>query len=331
MLRYAIACAVCACAATASAQQWAEKMFSQRSHDFGSVPRSAKVEHTFVIKNLYKEDVHIAGVRTSCGCTEPRTVKDTLKTHEEGAIVAAFNTHAFSGQRSARVTVTIDRPQWAEVELNVKGYIRTDLVLEPGQVNLGTVPEGATADRKIRIQHYGASDWKITGAKSHSAFLEPTLKEVSRSGGRVVYELFVQLNEGAPAGYLADQLVLTTNDRSARFPVMVEGRIVAPLSVSPTTLMLGTIAPGQKVVKQIVVKAAKPFSIVDVRCDDEAFSFEIPEPQEKKTVYMLPVTFTAGNAAGKVTRKIEIQTDLGERSTAELTVIGHVSAPLAKK
>src|SRR5262245_47534954 len=101
MFRCVIFCALSICAATACAQQWAENMFPERSHDFGSVPRAAKVEYEFVLTNLYKDDVHIASVRSSCGCTQPRISKDTLKTHEKGSIIAAFNTNAFSGQRGA--------------------------------------------------------------------------------------------------------------------------------------------------------------------------------------------------------------------------------------
>jgi hypothetical protein len=336
MLRFAATCVISACAATASAQQWAEQMFSERTHDFGSVPRSAKVEHEFVMTNLYKDDVHIAGVRSSCGCTQPRILKDTLKTHEKGAIIAAFNTHAFSGQRGARVTVTIDRPKWAEIQLQVHGYIRTDLTLEPGEVNLGSVPEGKSADKKIQITHYGNSDWKITEAKSNSPHLEPTLREVSRSGGRVTYELAVALKDDAPAGYLNDQLVLTTNDRSGAFPVMVEGRVVAPLTVSPTALMIGSVVPGQKLTKQIVVKGTEPFAILDVQCDDPSFTFDLDKAKQPKTVHLLPVTYTAGNTIGKFTCQMEIITDLGDSSTTNLTVIGHINPvpetqPLATK
>src|SRR5205085_6954664 len=75
----------------AGAQQWAEKMFSENGHDFGAVPKAAKIEHRFKVTNLYKEDIHLASVRSSCGCTIPRIEKDTLKTGETGEIVAEFN------------------------------------------------------------------------------------------------------------------------------------------------------------------------------------------------------------------------------------------------
>jgi hypothetical protein len=324
-----VAIAVSLFATTAVAQQWAEKMFSQKSHDFGAVPRAAKVEYEFALTNLYKDDVHIAGVRSSCGCTQPRILKDTLKSHEQGAIIAAFNTSAFSGKHGARVTVTIDRPKYAEVELEVRGYIRTDVVLNPGQVALGSVPQGRTIDKKIRIDYAGRNDWKISGVTTNSPYLTASVKETTRSPGRVSYELDVQLKEGAPAGYLKDELLVATNDNRAKeFPVKVEGLIVSELTVSPAVLTLGTLQPGQKVTKQIVVKASRPFKIVEVRCD-AAFTFETTD--EAKILHLVPVTFVAGGDPVKISQTIEIVTDLGENATATLSAVGQVAAPLAGK
>ncbi|MEX0678603.1 MAG: DUF1573 domain-containing protein [Pirellulales bacterium] len=329
MLRSACALVVTLCAATASAQQWADKMFSEKSVDFGAVPRAAKVEHEFVITNLYKEDVHIAGVRSSCGCTEPRIESDTLKSWGKGRIVAAFNTDAFTGQRGATVTVTFDRPQWAEVQLRVKGYIRTDVVLNPGQVNFGSVPEGEASEKAIHIRYAGRDDWKITGVTSDSPFLTATVKEAERSGGQVGYELDVKLAEGAPAGYLNEQLVLKTNGRHSQFPVKVEGRIVPPLTVSPASLLLGTLQPGQKVKKQIVVKGAKPFKIVDIRCEDGAFQFKTSD--ETKAVHLVPLVFEAPEKPGSFACTIEIVTDLNGHKSVTLSAIGQTSAPLAAR
>ncbi|HTM55269.1 MAG TPA: DUF1573 domain-containing protein [Pirellulales bacterium] len=331
MLRTAFALALCLSASVASAQQWAEKMFSERAFDFGSVAKAGKVEHQFVITNLYKDDVHIASVRSSCGCTQPRIGnKDTLKSHEQGAIIAAFNTRAFSGQRGATVTVTIDRPMYAEVTLNVRGYIRTDVVLDPNQVSFGSVSEGNSAHKKVRIEYAGRNDWKILGTKIASPYLSADVKEIGRNGNRTSYELDVELKPGAPAGYLQNQILVTTNDRrGTEFPVNVEGLIVADLTVSPTALMLGTLQPGQTVTKQLVVKGSKDFKIVEIRCHNDAFRFQPSD--EAKAVHLVPMTFEAGDKLGNVNEKIEIVTDLGDHKTVELTAMGQISAPLAGK
>ncbi len=120
-------------------QEWAQNMFKVREHDFGTVARGAKAEYRFVFDNIYMEDVHIAGVRTSCGCTTPSVENPSLKTYEKGAILAHFNTPTFQGARGATLTVTIDKPFYAEVQLHVKGFIRSDVVVEPGSVQVGSV------------------------------------------------------------------------------------------------------------------------------------------------------------------------------------------------
>ena len=89
----------------AGAKEWAQKMFQATTHDFGHVARSAKAEFTFELQNLYEEDVHIADVRTSCGCTIPTITKPTLKTWEKGTIVATLNTRSYVGQRNSTLTV----------------------------------------------------------------------------------------------------------------------------------------------------------------------------------------------------------------------------------
>ena len=60
-----------AMAGQASAQDWADKMFKVKEHDFRIVGRGTKSEFHFEFTNLYEEDVHIQSVRTSCGCTTP--------------------------------------------------------------------------------------------------------------------------------------------------------------------------------------------------------------------------------------------------------------------
>ncbi len=83
---------VAASAPSVLAQEWAEKMFSVTSHNFGTVAKGSKTEFRFVYRNLYEEDVHVSSVRTSCGCTQPAITKKLIETHETGEIVAVFNT-----------------------------------------------------------------------------------------------------------------------------------------------------------------------------------------------------------------------------------------------
>lgn len=308
-------------------QEWARKMFQETRHDFGSVARGAKAEYEFVLSNIYLEDVHIASARTSCGCTSPRIKKALLKTYEKGAIIVTLNTGSFYGRKGATITVTIDKPYYGVIQLHVTSYICSDVVVHPDSVQLGTVDRGSTADRKVTVTYAGRSDWRILEARCANPHISSKIIEASRGGGRVKYNLVVHLDENSPAGYLNDHLMLITNDRRlTQIPVLVEGRVVSAVTVSPASLYMGVVEPGKRVTKQLVVRGKKPFRILSIRCDDESFEFGSPPSDVRKPVHLVPVTFVAGKSSGKVSKTIRIETDLGEM-VPELAAYAVVTSP----
>jgi len=311
----------------AEAQEWARKMFSATNHNFGSVARGAKAEFRFELTNGYMEDIHISSVSSSCGCTSPRIEKNTLKTYEKGSIIAKFNTDTFLGQKGATLTVRIDRPYPAIVQLHVKGYIRSDVVVNPGSVRLGDIDQGNGTNAIVSISHAGRSDWKVLDVKSANPHISAKVTETSRRGGQVAYKLSVQLDENAPPGRINDHLMLVTNDYNSRqFPVLVEGRVLSGIVVSPATLFMGVVEPGKKVTRQLVVRSKKPFRILSISCDDDSFEFKTPNENNgpAKLVHLVPVTFVAGEGTGKVSRTIRIETDSGSM-TPELAAYAVVS------
>ncbi|MEQ8789730.1 MAG: DUF1573 domain-containing protein [Pirellulaceae bacterium] len=309
----------------AFAQEWATKMFKERSHDFGTVARGAKSEFRFELTNLYKEDIHISSVRTSCGCTTPTIEKETLKTWEKGAIVAHFNTKSFTGQKNATVTVTIDKPYYAEVQLQVQGFIRSDIVFDPGEVNFGEIDPEKPMQQLVKVTFAGRSDWEIVDVRSANAKFEVELSDAERNGGQVNYNMLVRLLPGSPAGYLRDQLTIVTNDSSSKnIPLTVEGNVSSLLTLSPSSLFLGVLEPGQKVTKQLVVRSKKPFKVMDVKCGDDCFQFT--NSDQSKTLHIIPITYTAGDAPGEVSQEIQIVTDVATASCQATATIKATSA-----
>ncbi len=306
-------------------QGWAKKMFKTTEHDFGAVAHNSKAEYRFVFENIYLEDIHIANVYVSCSCTSVRVENPSVKTYEQGAIVAHFNTDSFRGQRGATITVIIDRPYPAEVQLHVRGYIRGDVSVEPGSVELGSIDQGNAVNWNLSVKHVGNSNWRIIDVKSSNPHISAQVVETSRYYGNVSYALKVRVAADAPAGYLNDHIMLVTNDgRGGQIPVLVEGRILPGISVSPTALFMGVVQPGQKVTKQLVVKGKKPFRILEISCDDESFQFQTSADQSPKQLHLIPVTFQAGSDAGKVVRTIRIKTDQSGM-TPELTAYAVVA------
>jgi hypothetical protein len=312
---------------TASAEQWARKMFVETHHDFGTVSRNAKTEHAFVIENCFEEDVRIVSVRSSCGCTNPVLTKKTLKSWEKGELIAQFNTRAFIGTKSAEITLVIDRPHYAEVKLTVGGTIRSDVVVEPGEVRFGDIDLGATKTVDLKISYAGRKDWKILDIRGDSDFLEVRLDPVKRQGTMANYLLHIKLKDNAPVGEILDELVVVTNDeKNDQFTLPVSGRIIPPVSISPTYVSLGDIAQGKSAQQRLIVRAKTPFSITGIDCEDGRFEFKAPEGS--RTVHVIPFTFKGDllndKDTGSLKQKVTVRTSLGDEMTAETTVAGRV-------
>lgn len=303
----------------ASAQEWARTMFSQTSHDFGTVARGAKSEFSFELTNKYKEDIHISSVRASCGCATPTISKHDLKTWEKGTVDVRFNTGSFRGQRSATITVVIDRPYFAEVQLSIRGYIRTDVVVDPGGVVFDSVEQGKQTERNIRVQYAGHNQWQLKDVRSANPNLQVKILNQKRTANHVVYDLAVSFQADTQPGYFKDQMLLVTSDEAAsNIPVIIEGNVEPLLTVSPASLFLGVVQPGETVTKQLVVRAKEPFRITNVKCDDDHFEFNPTD--EMKRLHLVPVKFTAQTESGELVRRIEIETDRGP------TVVGNCTA-----
>ncbi|MGO8688814.1 MAG: DUF1573 domain-containing protein [Thermoguttaceae bacterium] len=293
-------------------QKWATDMFDHASHDFGTVARGAKVEHRFKIENKYVEDVHIKSVRTGCPCTTAKVTQQTLKTWDGSAIVATVDTRGYLGRRDATITVVFDRPFPAEVQLQVHCNIRGDVVVQEGSVQFGSVLQGTAMQQHVSINYAGRNDWKILSVESPDPNLAAQAQQTSRGGGQVDYDLSVTLKDGAPAGYLHEDLILVTDDldpQRKRVPVPVEAMIQPAISVAPSPLLMGSVGAGETVRRQLIVHGNTAFRIVAAESSDKRF--QCLPPQGVNTLHRLPVRFTATgkDPAGPVSTKIRIETD----------------------
>lgn len=323
--------AILACLATApaaTAQEWAEKMFNKREHDFGTVARGAETVYRFEVTNLYKQPMKITGVTSSCGCTTPSVENAEFDTYEKAYIVAKFNTHSHVGRKGATLTVRFAPPYQAEVQVRVHGNIRSDVVFQPGAVQFGSVDQGVKKEQLITVNYAGRSNWQILDVTNDNDHFEVELEEKSRYGGKVTYGLLVRLKDNLPAGYVKDQITVVTNDGLAdtqRIPLIVEGRVVPEISVTPESLVLGEVAPGKPITKKLIVRGKQPFKILDVNCGDDCFTFKTDN--ESKPLHFVELTFNPGPQAGNLKVPVKITTDRGPNRGAKLMVSAKVVAP----
>ena len=176
-------------ASAGHAQDWARAMFDHTTHDFGVVARGAKVEHRFIVENIYEEDAHIKSVSSSCGCSTPQVSRKLLKTWEKAEVLVTIDTRGFLGRKDATITVVFDQPFAAEVQLHVHTYIRSDIVVQPGAACLGSVMQGAEAKQTLAVNYAGRDDWRIVRIECANPSIEASAVETSRTPGKAGYSL----------------------------------------------------------------------------------------------------------------------------------------------
>jgi hypothetical protein len=311
------------CAASAEAQDWARKMFDKTTHDFGVVARGASAEGRFVIENIYEEDSHIKSVTTNCRCSKPRITKQWLKTWEKSEIIVGLDTRAEPGRKDGTIEVEFDLPYPAKVLLHVHSYIRGDVVLQPGAVQFGSVPQGTEASSILVVKYApGRTDWRIRRIDCANPNIDAQAVETSRTVTQIDYKLTVKLKASAPAGYIQEPLTLVTNDvdpSKAKVPVKIEALVTSALMVRPAVLTMGVAEIGKPVTSNLVVQGRGPFRILAVRSDNKRFSAKVPSAA--KPFHIIPITFLANDAKtvpGKVSTKIHIETDLGGASSVDV-------------
>lgn len=309
-------------------------MLDHTTHDFGAVARGAKVEHRFIVENIYEEEAHIQSVSSSCGCSTPKVNRQTLKTWEKAEILVTVDTRGFLGRKDATITVLFDKPFPGEVQLHVHTYIRSDIVVQPGAVQFGSVTQDAGAKQTLAVTYAGRDDWRIGRVECANPSIEAQVAETNRSAGQVAYDVTVQIKPGTPPGYIRDQLVLVTNDydaRAARVPVAVEGLVMAALTVRPSPLMMGAAEEGRSVTRPIVVQGRAPFHILSIKSSDPRF--QCKTPTDAKAAQIVPVTFLADESpasTGTVKATLHIETDLADAKAVDVSVSVQLGASGAK-
>jgi Protein of unknown function (DUF1573) len=314
--------------ALAQSPSWVSAVFPERSFDFGTVARGSKVRHAFKLVNSTGHDIHIADWRTKCGCTDVRVGTRDIPPGTQTVIEATVDTTKFQGYKASGLVLVLDKPSYAEVDLNLNCFIRSDVLLNPGQVDFGIVPRGSKQTVALSLTYAGAQpDWAVSKMQTVSALVTAQLRELSRSpGGQVQYQLTATLDPGAPPGFFKDEVALLTNDPSSpRIPITVSATIQAAVTVSPSILNLGRVRAGQEVKKTILVRSSQnqPFKITEVKSasgDITAASL----PDQARPLQSVAITFKAPSQQGPFNTVLEIATDLKDEPPAKLNTFATI-------
>jgi hypothetical protein len=323
MVRHALVfTALLGFAGAAPAATWADGLFDSLSHDFGTVPRGPIVTHYFQVTNNTGQPVHIASVRVSCGCLSASATRTSLQPGESTTIVARLDTNRFSGLWRKPMYVTFDQPQWTEVTIMVQAVSRDDVNLAPETFSFGHIRHGGSPEASVTVAMFGGN-WRVLDARSETTFVQPRVSQLRQVPGETTYQVTARLRPDLPPGnWYTTIKVSTDNPAMPQLTIPLTVDVGAPLTVTPKVTALGKIKKGTDTERKILVRADQPFRIVDIKGGDKQVRV-VDENPGSAAMHRLVVTVRP-NAAGALTRTIQVITDLKDDNRVTFQTTGDV-------
>ena len=316
-MRKAVLALVALAIATApvSAEAWAEKMFKDGlKHDFGTVPRGAQLVHRFTITNIYGVRMEITSIKSGCGCVTAVMPKRVLEPLESTTVEVRMDGKRFTGPKTVGVSITVGPEFISTAELKVTANGRTDIVFNPGQVDFGAAAQGQTPIKHVDVEYAGALDWKVEQVLAkdvpYTAKIEELYRRKSRTGNQIGYRLSVSLKADAGVGTHKHNMYLKTNDpTNALVPVLIESSVQSLVQVSPSQLDLGAIKTDAKLIRRVVVRGSKPFTIKGVDGTGNGVELGSAITPREATAHFLTFECQA-TKEGPFRHKLDIRTSL---------------------
>ena len=315
----------------------------QRGFDFKTVAKGAVPEKQFVLKNPFLEAIHIGKITASCVCTTLRFEKEklVLETYDELVLTVQFRGDLYDGQRTSTITIIIDQPSKAEIQLNIRGDIRTDLTIQAEQspsgatarqnaVDFGNVAIGQQHTRDLTITYTGTNPlWRVVDVLSEDDFIRTDIIVAPPRGRARVFRVRVSLDESAPPGHIHTHLLLITNDDSQRagfrqeIPIAVRATVGSVIRISPPSLFLGVLKPGEASARRnVMLSGTQPFRITKIESCNPAIEtfFQNDENATPKLRHTVPIAYKNpvegdgapenGDNGGVMRATIQITTDI---------------------
>lgn len=132
--------------------------FSETMWDFGYVPKTGKVIHTYQVKNIGQDTLIIGRVRTSCGCATTPLSRERIAPGESADMKVIFDPEKLIGgdQTTRKLQVISNDPMepFAEVRFTAKlGKTNSLVKVYPAGIDFDTVSRDAGVARTVTLEN----------------------------------------------------------------------------------------------------------------------------------------------------------------------------------
>ena len=205
--------------------------FSETMWDFGYVPKTGRVSHTYQIKNIGQDTLIIVKVRTTCGCTTAPLSKQRIAPNQTADMKVIFNpTKIVVGETTKKLRVISNDPAnpFAEVQFTAKiGQSNSLVKLTPPGINFDTVSQGTEDVRALTIENISGEKLSIKLIEGPGENIDLDLESKSLKPGESI-QITLKLKKEAASGNLHTSLTLDFEDsKIARVSIPIHGVVIS--------------------------------------------------------------------------------------------------------
>ena len=180
--------------------------------DFGEIWQGASADCVFRLRNAGDADLHIADVKSACGCTVAEIAAKTLAPGEFTEVKATFQSRGYRNKIDKYITVISDDPKQPRSDLTITGFVKVPVDVQPRAIMVSRARPDTVETREIRItpvEPKGFRILKVEGAPSWVHCTDP--RPAPNQTG--VWLITVTVGPGLPLGRLNTSLNIKTNDK----------------------------------------------------------------------------------------------------------------------
>jgi hypothetical protein len=283
-------------------------------HDFGTHPKGTILTHRMPITNIYGVPIEIRQPSVTCGCVKPSITRQVIQPLETANLNLVMDLREVSGAKAVNVYVTFagERQQFQSTAIiQVKAFSRTDVLINPGQIDFLTVGMGQQVTRTADVIYSGnmGRNWAIESAVADGIPIDVTVQKVPDRNYNI-HRVTATVQANAASGRFQGQIVLKTNDPNTPWlTIQTFGGIQAALTASPKEIRWPALTVGRAANQAVVIQGnGTPFKIIKV--DGEGDGILVRRQADSREVQIVTIFFTPSKV-GDFKRELTFYTDRG--------------------
>lgn len=294
-------------------------MFEEQVYDFGIAGPEEKISHTFRFTNTGAVPLKIARVSTDCGCTAALISATDIPPEGSGEIRAVFETRRYKGKQEKTITVYSNDPYEPEIELVMRGIVKTEVAVDPQGLNFGDIQKGETFTKTVRLLQLSQNNLVLKKIEANDNYFAVAASRFREENSRGI-NIDVTLKPDVSVGQFSEVITLHTNlKRRPRIDVPIWANILGMIKVEPGMLSFGVIKKGMggSAEARIIRRDGGEFSIVRTESNLPYLTVDVKELVRRKE-YALTVHVQKNSPAGRMAGEIKIFTDYPEEAVVKL-------------